>query len=90
MVDKLKTVETSNGAVTLRDIKLRDNREARSYAQRNGQFNDQDYYTKLIFLIADKDKKFLDELTREDDMLLVECVISIIENTKVSDTKKQL
>ena len=90
MVDKLKTVETSKGAVTLRDIKLKDNREARSYAQRSGIFNDQDYYTKLIFLISDKDKIFLDDLTREDDVLLVENIIKLINETNVSDTKKQL
>jgi len=86
----MKTVETSKGAVTLRDIKLKDNREARSYANRTGIFNDQDYYTKLIFLIADKDKKFLDELTDNDDVKLVESVINMRKEAQAGDTKKQL
>jgi hypothetical protein len=85
----MKTIETSRGSITLRDIKLKDNRQARSFAQRTGIFNEQDYYTKLIYLLADKDEKFLEELSGQDDNKLVETVREMIFNAKIGDDKKQ-
>jgi hypothetical protein len=86
----MKTIESSKGAITLRNIKLKDSREARSYANRTGEWNEQDYFTKLYFLLADKDKVFLDELNHADDIKLIGAVKSLIEDSAVGDAKKQL
>ena len=85
----MKTLELSKGTVTLRDLKLKDSKFARSYAGRLGGFNEQDYYSKLYSLVSDKDDKFLDELNQEDDVKLVEAIKKMITETSVSDAKKQ-
>ena len=85
----MKTIETSKGPVLLRDIKLKDNKLARSYAGRLGGFNEQDYYTKLYELVCDKDEKFLNELSAQDENNIIEALRSLILDTNVGDAKKQ-
>ena len=85
----MKTIETSKGVVNLRDIKLKDSKQARSYAGRLGGFNEQDYFTQLYILLADKDVKFLDELSHDDDIKLVSAIKDLINETIIGDEKKQ-
>jgi hypothetical protein len=54
-----------------------------------GEWNEQDYFTKLYTLVSDKDEKFLNELNHHDDIALVGAIKEMISDTYVSDEKKQ-
>ena len=86
----MKNIKTTKGDVILRDITLKDNREARELAWVNGSFNDQVYISVLYSKISDKDDKFLESLSGADDVKLSEAIQEMVKEMQFEgdDIKK--